>query len=250
MSSYCERCRLDLFGYPKIKIDYKIYCYRCSRAVVREIRKDKLRDFKTSKVYKDFIENKYKYERDLKIWEDKFKKAKNKYDALIMYLVGFPVLVIFFKGAWKRGEVEITGDRTIDLILIISYLVIATIILLTKIVKNENHFVSSNPKPTLNFKEPIPDQKVKSGLLPNDGSQVNPEECPIILFERDDYTCQECGVKKERRELSLFQIAKNAGNNPFDPTTQITVCDNCFQDLRHSGQIQLISKLISKREVI
>jgi len=230
MTYYCERCRQDLYGYPKININGQIYCYRCSEAVVKEISKQEVDDFKKSLPYKEFIDSKNNYLRELQIWEEKSKQLKSKNWSLAIYF-GIP-LMIFLRN-WDKGKITLTGDTTVDIILCILYFIIAGIINIKIENKREIKFNLSNPKPIFSLIEPRSDFKVNSFLLPNDGSQTNPDEYPLNIYNRDDYTCQKCGIKKELKDLRLLTLRRYSKSQTYDPTVKITICAKCLQDNDH-----------------
>lgn len=224
----CERCRHDLYGKPKIDIEGRIYCYRCSKIENIEIRKLKIANFQKGPVYQEYNEKKLKYEKELFSWERKKAELTIKTNNS-WYFLGVFAIGSILRSLWK-GKLMITGDTTVDIILVIVFLIIVVAISSNRDDKKEREFSLSNPKPTFLLKEPRTNISAIFHLMPNDGSQVKPEEYPLSIYNRDNYTCQKCRKEKDLGDLRVKELIPNSNDKIIDPTTMITICSECLGD--------------------
>ena len=218
----CVACGANLHGKPEINIEGQVYCYACAKSEVPA------RD----RAKRQFADNQYEYERAI------YDKEKAAFDR--MYAdwwnrrcnfvgssrLGCAVAVLGAIVAYKVAEAIAKGLGFVG--------VVVVFFLWAKLSRDyenkkdaefraralEPQFVMTPPQ-----RAPVP--QVSHAPHQNDGSSLRSSNYREEILRRDNYTCQACGKKRQRRTLEVNHIIPRSKGGDDDPTNLISLCKYC-----------------------
>ena len=224
MTESCSECGKNLRGHPKIRLDGRIYCYRCAKTVV--LPADHAAEQEFAGKLKDHEEKIALY----KAWDEKRKRE----------LPSLPMQVFIF------------GAVTVGLAILVPPLfclgpVIGFFVNMFYVEKKKHEWNKQNPQPIY---PSYPSSNSASSRIElvgggTKGRQISGDYRQQIL-ERDGYQCQNCGKIFPADQLEVHHVKSRAKRGKNFSTNLVTLCFDCHLDESWLGHSHYMRKWYRK----
>ena len=209
----CACCSTSLNGRPCILVDFEPYCFKCAKQYER-----------------DLLESaKYKYERELKIYQEKrlaFKKRHPNFDSDMPFIDGSDVVT----GVVGWLVFPVIGS----IVGVMGWQGIRKLLWRKEQNKLNDEFESKN-------KMPIRPNPVEIDLELDETRFTEPITATNYrqhILVRDDFTCQNCEEQKPEEDLEVHHIQIRAKGGTDHPTNLVTLCKHCHDREKWFGHIR------------
>jgi len=205
MAELCSTCDKNLRGHPKIRLDGKIYCYRCAKTVARPI--DRAAEQEFSGKLQDYEEKVAVYES----WDQKRKRELPSLATQVFIVGGVSVgLAIFAPPFFCFGPV------------------VGFFVNMFYVERKKHEWNQQNPQPIY---PSYPSSNSASSRIElvgggTKGRQITGDYRRQIL-ERDGYRCQCCEKVFPADALEVHHVKSRAKRGKNFSTNLVTLCFHC-----------------------
>lgn len=204
MFRYCKSCVVSLLDRPCILMGSDRYCFKCAKQKVEEEKQLK---------YTESIRAAHEWRN----CRDQFFDQAGGKDVFweSLTLAGFGAVLGY---AWLKGFGALIGG-------VVSF-GIRQYFWSRKLQRLEETFRATNPEP-----KELSSARTAEVLFVLDRTEFN-VAAPVtnlrpVVLQRDGYTCQNCGVRKQERELEMHHVEMRSKGGPDILENLVTLCLEC-----------------------
>lgn len=231
-SKSCRKCGESLDGFPTITVEDYRYCYKCAKVIVPEIEQGRRRAAE-----REYDQRVAPYNAEKNAFEERHKQwvARRCAAMCAKTWTGGACLAFAVVGA-------VIGCHAVPVAGLFIGGIIGFIIACSFSNSEEQGlrqaFDAANPEPTFTC-QPPPLPTIKPVTYQPVSATTEPESYDrAAILKRDCHTCQNCGKRKQKKNLEVHHIIPRSKGGTDDPTNLVTLCVRCHDREKWFGHVR------------